>query len=522
MVSFLSQLEVLALRLLEQSLAGRVLVTVAILALGFGVSRGAARLIRYLRQGGDQDDMVERIRGRSDPFGAAVGYLIMIGSLVVALLYMNASATSRMLQQVAQYVPNIVTAILLFLLGVLVTKGIIRSIAWGMEYLRLKEAATIGVSGKIAEAFLTTLKLFLYLVVFEIALIQLGVSPEIINTTLTAASYGVVVLVVLLAFYGFKGLVQNYAAGIYLRNTNVLEPGKRVKLDGESGEVRDVTAFSTTVSTDSGYFLLAPNKELMDSSVLFKRVTAEVETLDDIKDYFVTENSRYPGAAACEMGLTIFGFDITQGDIGEELSETDVAPEELGAVVTELTNEEVRTAFVPSDKITDLAAEFRVWFNNEALLLPYFNTAELFPETEGEHYVLGVGVEGDELLVVDPTSGESGGVYYVDADELMRAMDGIEDGGYLVLAPRGTTAFWRIKKGLIYSHLSLYQQLSKSLELQLSKILRRGEVVKQIVPDAVEDFIERWTEGEHGRVRQMWQPETGGDTKLDEFTDRGG
>jgi hypothetical protein len=248
-------------------------------------------------------------------------------------------------------------------------------------------------------------------------------------------------------------------------------------------------------------------------------VQAEIETLEDIKDYFVSGSSVYQGPASAEMALTMFGFDVTQGDISEYVSEP-AEPDELEDAVDELTNSEVRTAFVEQDKITNLSDEFKIWFNNGALLVPYFDKSVLFPGAEEDSYVLCVGVEGDEILVVDPSTADSGGVYYVDNAEMMRAVAAQGDsGGYIVLAPRGTTAFWRIKNDLIYSSITLYRQLSKSLEMQLSKILRSGRVLKHIVPESVEDFTEQWREGE--AVTRMWTPDehgNGGDHEPDEIT----
>lgn len=519
-MALISQLEQLSLDLLQQSLAMRLAVTFGIVIVGAVLARIARRATDIAwRQRISEQDVVKKLQSRDRQPGRAVEHAFLILTLVVALLYLNASAVTALTAQIGAFLPQAMTAILVFLLGVLLVRGL-GSLARGtIESLGVREhLETVGVSPRLFDMFLRGIKLFFYLVVAEIAVVQLGVSPQIINNTLMAASYGVVLLLVLLGFFGFKDLIQNYAAGVYLRGSEVLQPGKRVKVSGEAGEVRDISTFATTITTDSGYFLLSPNKRLMNSDILFKRVAADIDTLEDIKNYFVTEESAYQGAAVGEMALAIFGFDITQGDISDELDETDPDPATLQRVLGELTGEEVRTAVVGSDKLTDLTSEFKIWFDNGAMLLPYFDAETLFPASQGDRYVLCVGVEGDELLVVDPTSGDTGGVYYVDSAEMADAMRDAEDGGYIVLAPRGTTAFWRIKNDLIYSSLSLYRQLSKSLEVQLSKILRRGDVLKQIVPEPVEDFVERWARERDRDVTHMWTPSRG-DRQIDEFTD---
>lgn len=519
-MALISQLESVMLSMLQQSLAARVAITLVILAVGFGLARVGAHVTRYLwMQRARGRETVERIQQRRSAPDRAVSYVITLLTLAAATLYINASAANQIMSQVAAFVPRVMTAVLVFLLGVVLVRGLMGGLRVLARSLEVREyAESLGVSTKLMDAFFAGIAVFLYLVVVELAVVQLGVSPQIINSTLTATSYGVVLLLVLLGFFGFRNLIQNYAAGIYLRGSDVLRPGKRVKVDGQAGEIRDISVFGTTITTDSGYFMLTPNQRLMDTDILFKRVKADVETLEDIKDYFVAERSAQPGAAVGEMALAIFGFDITQGDISEEMAEDD-GPEALGAVLERLTEQEVRTAVVPSDKIADAGTEFKTWFNNGALLLPYFSKGVLFPAADADQYVLCVGVEGDEVLIVDPTNGDSGGVYFVESSELQRAMNAPDDGGYLVLAPRGTTAFWRIKNELIYSNLSFYKQLSKSLEVQLGKILRRGDVLKQVVPESVNDFIERWTAASgDDHVVRMWAPENG-ETKIDEFTD---
>jgi small-conductance mechanosensitive channel len=502
-----------ALRSVVTNPAAQILVALGILVLGLLVARIAARLARFVWESRVQqeEELVDKIKKRRHTPDKIIQYLIITVTLVGALLTLNVPMLTQF-ENLAAVTSSVITAVLLFTLGVIVVNGVMGLLRSFITNFELRgQIETLGMSPKMLDAFLTGIKFLLYLVVIEIAIVQLGVFDpnQIINTTLTAASYGLVGLLVLLGFFGFRGLIENYAAGVYLRSAEVLEPGKRVKIDDETGEVRDIATFSTTVSTDSGYFMLAPNKELMSKEIMFKRVQAEIETLEDITDYFVSGSTAYQGPASVEMALTMFGFDVTQGDISEYTSES-AETVELEEAIEDLTNGEVRAAFVEQDKITDLADECKIWFNNGALLVPYFDKSVLFPSLDEDSYVLCLGVEGDEVLVVDPSTDESGGVYYVDDVEMLQAVQAIEDnGGYLVLAPRGTTAFWRIKNDLIYSSLSLYRQLSKSLEMQLSKILRSGRVLKHIVPESVEDFTEQWREGE--TVTRMWTPEESGD-----------
>ncbi|EHK02536.1 hypothetical protein HRED_04118, partial [Candidatus Haloredivivus sp. G17] len=139
-------------------------------------------------------------------------------------------------------------------------------------------------------------------------------------------------------------------------------------------------------------------------------------------------------------------------------------PDELINAVEDLTDEQVKAAYVEHDKIGKLSDELKTWFDNGALVIPNFAKPVLFPGSETAHYSLCVGVEGDELIIVDPSADTvSGGVYYADDSEMLQAMDEFEGRkrGYVVMAPKETTAYWRIKNDLIYSDSSVYDELSK-------------------------------------------------------------
>ncbi len=509
----------------DQPILVKVIVSLLILLVGYLVGKTLIKIVKSGYRYFGNKEMIEKIKQRGKRPYKYLEYCVSVVTISLALIYLNSSATNQLFVEVLQSVPSVLTAVLVFILGFLVVKLLMDLLTGFIETLGIKRyARDLGLSPKMVSGFFKAIEVFLYLVVLEISVIQLGVSSEIIGTTLTAASYGAVAVIGLLLFFGFKDIVQNYAAGIYLKSSEILKPGKKVKFEEESGEIRDISSFGTTIATDTGYFMLAPNKDLMDKKVMFKRVKADIETLEDIKSYFVSQEPSYCGPASIEMALAMFGYDISQERIaGESGTEQPggVKPQPLIDAVEKLTNGEVRGAFVEYDNITGLAEEFKIWFNDDALIIPNFAKTVLFPDADTAHYSLSLGVEGDELLIVDPSAHTvSGGVYYVDGSEMLDAMSEHQgrERGYLVLAPKGTTAYWRIKNDLIYCDTGKYEQLSKSLEMQLGRIMRRGRILKDVMPEQVEEFLGKWRGGE--RVDRVWKPRDleGGDKKLDEFT----
>mgnify|MGYP002760442799 CR=1 FL=1 len=432
-----------------------------------------------------------------------------------ALLYLNTGLTATLTQQFASSLPNTLSVLLIGTLGFigvnLVTKfgsGFISRVGT-RNYFR-----EIGLSENAVRLISVGLKGFLYLIVIQVVLEELGIGNTFINTAITASSYAIVFLGAALAFWGFKDLFRNLAAGIYLKNSRLVRPGEKVYLDDESGEIRGVDLFSTQVETDGGYTMMTQNSKVMDANLKFKRTQSDIKTLEDVKKYFIAQDPSFCGPASAEMALSIFGYRYTQEEIGE-LSDTEVGkgvpPKDVDKLVNSvetLTDGEVKAAYVDYEKITDLADEFKVWFNDGALIIPHFAKPMLFPQADTGHYSLCVGVEGDELLIVDPsTDTVSGGVYYADSSEMLEAMGEWEGSsrGYLVLAPEDTTAYWRISKGLIYADETFYDSINKNMELQLRRILRQGRILKNVLPDQLENYLEKWKKEE--KVGRVWKPE---------------
>ncbi len=253
----------IALRSVADNPLVQILLALSILVFGLLLARIASRVTSILWETRVQqeEELVDKLKKRRYAPNKIVQYIVIVVTLLAALFTLNVPVITQF-DSITAVTSSVITAILLFTLGIILVKGTMRVIRSFISNLELRgQVETLGMSPKMLDAFLTGIKFLLYLVVLEIAIVQIGIftPDEIINTTLTAASYGLVGLLVLLGFFGFRGLIENYAAGIYLRGADVLEPGKRVKIDDEYGEVRESDTFSTTVSKDSGYFMLAPN-----------------------------------------------------------------------------------------------------------------------------------------------------------------------------------------------------------------------------------------------------------------------
>jgi small-conductance mechanosensitive channel len=498
----------------------RVLGALLILVFGHLIIKIFKVVIRRLWIRGADDATKKDIERREDNIRLAGNIL---DGLVIsaAIVYINAGIGQTLFTDLVSRSPRIVSALLLGVLGIILIRIITRvfrdflNTVGVNNYLR-----ELGLSRSASNLIAAAAKVLMYVILFQVVLAQLQIGYTFLNQLLNAATWAFAFMIAGLVFYSLKDLFRNIAAGFYLKNSHLVRQGEEVKVDGETGEIKDVSLFSTSVNTDSGYTLLTPNSQLMDSPLRVKRTQSDLETLEDITSYFVAQDPSYCGPASMEMALEIFGYRKDQHQIGEKANAEDgkgVDEEDLMDAVEELTNREVRTAWVGYENITDLEDEYKSWFNDGALIVSNFYKPEIFPDASAGHFVLSVGVEGEEILNLDP-SGTNGGVYYVNKDTLYDAMaDFGHERGYIVVAPKGTTAHWRIKNGLIYAKKSLYEELSKTLESRLRRIMRKGRILKNSTPESMEKYMEDWTAEE--KLTRVWRPEgftgekekTGGD-----------
>lgn len=426
--------------------------------------------------------------------------------ITAAIIYLNTGITEDIYTQTVQMMPDFFSVLLIGILGIIIVNLLTRFTSDFLKTVGAKNyLRELGLSSQSFNLVNLGVKGFLYLLLIQIIMGQIGINSTIINTFVLAASWAAVLLIAGLLLYGFKDVVQNYAAGLYLKNSRRIRPGEQVEINGTIGEIRKISLLSTMVDTNDGYTVMTPNSNIMNSSIRFKRAKSDLDTLEEIKEYFKTE-SEYTKEACIEMALEIFGYYHPQKEVEEEVEKSEEEGENQKAMeaIENLTNKEVRTAFIEHDKITDVADDFKTWFNDGALVICHVKRDPIFAE-DGKQHILAAGVEGSEILVIDPNV-ENGGVYYVGKETMKEAMKG-EDQGYIVLAPEGTTAFWRVKNELIYNDKSYYDELSKTLEARLRKITRQGRILSDVMPQQLKTYTDKWKM--EGQVTKVWEPKGG-------------
>ncbi|MBI2135412.1 mechanosensitive ion channel [Candidatus Woesearchaeota archaeon] len=489
----------------------KLLVTLAIIMVGYVIARLGSQLIFAIAR---RKEVVSMGNVR---LVKLFRYLILIAAILAALAYLQVSFIKdttliiNFLANTYSLLPNILIVILLIVLAI----AIVNLITFGLRRIFDISGISEFMLEQKKEHFLNGMLIFvrtvLYLFTALFLLSLFGVDISGITSALGWVFYGLAALFFLYLFFGTRTMVENLIAGIYLRMSGSFKLGQKVKVEGAEGSIKSISNQGVSIKSDSGYITFIPNREFVKKEISFKNIETDLDTLEKIKSYYVEQKPSYCGPACASMILRIFGYNEPQSKIGE-LSKTEVGagtkPDVLIGVVQQLTKDKVKGAWINVERITNLKDEIRLWLNQGALIIVDYKKSFLFPESNKAHYAVCVAVEGDELVILDP-SGKKGGVYLADAEKVHRGMDTYSEllkakRGYIVFAPEGTTAFYRIEEGLIYADPSLYEDLSNRLKSELYKLTEKTELLETVLPLRVKGFIRKWREKD--KIARLWKP----------------
>jgi small-conductance mechanosensitive channel len=187
--------------------------------------------------------------------------LLLLSFLITATRLMGLEAVALLLEQLLNFLPNIIAAVIIFLLG-----GVVAQFVGNL-------VTTVGSAGGLAHAarFGRIIQYLISLFVVVLALGQLGVDTAILVTAITIAIAAFGLALGLALGLGARGVVQHILAGYYMRQR--FPAGQPIALADVLGEVSAVGSVNTVVSTAEGSVVI-PNGLLADSIVYTPRPPA--------------------------------------------------------------------------------------------------------------------------------------------------------------------------------------------------------------------------------------------------------
>jgi len=485
----------------------KLLLVVIALIVGFSLSKLVARVIYQYRTRHLKSISLDRTQFFSVRLA---NFLILTITVITCLLILQVNIFYHFLPEFYGYLPNLFSLILLIVLSVIVINFIDNAILVILrntgvtDYLRENNQLAVVTGVKYLVSFL------LYLLAILAILGIYGINIEVLAQLFTAIIIAIVAVAAALIFIALKDIASNMGGNIFVTFSSEFKIGKYIRIDGEEGEIKKLGKTSITLTSTKGETVLIPNKLLLKSKIYFRKIKSDLSTLESIQRHFVSQKPSYCGPSCAAIALSIFGIKATQEELGDK-ADTIIGqgthPVTLGKVVEQYTNNKVIAVWIDYDKIHDLKQEIISWLNDDALIMVDYKKNFVFPQSKKAHYSLCVGVEGDDLLLIDPSS-ITGGVYYVDYNTIYQGMNTYSDliqgkRGYMVFAPKGSTGYHRVQNGLLYADRTLYKNLTKTLEHQLDKVFSK-KIFDHILPPKLKKFIQKWEQDE--KIIRVWKP----------------
>lgn len=187
--------------------------------------------------------------------GKFVYWVLILLVVITASDTLGWSAVSEEISNLLGYLPNLLIAIIFFIVGAYIA-SFVRDLIKGATY-------SLGIStGKVISSFVFYL---LMILVTLTALGQAGIDTSIITSNLllilgtilaaAAISYGI----------ASKDLLANILAGFFSRRTFL--PGQTIEIDGIRGEIVEISTISVTILNAEEEKVVIPSHQLITSKV---------------------------------------------------------------------------------------------------------------------------------------------------------------------------------------------------------------------------------------------------------------
>lgn len=237
-----------------------------ILIVGYLVARLVRWIVATVLRRVRFDPLVERtgitgsLRGLGvkTPLSQILAYtvfaLLLISFLITSTRLMGLEAVARLLEALLLFLPNVIAALIIFLIGGIVAQFVGTTIA----AVATSSGLTYGTRlGRVVQYLIS-------LFVVVLALGQLGIDTGILVTAITImiASFGLALSLAL--GFGARAIVRHVLAGYYLRQRFVI--GQPIVFDQVRGEIAGIGGVNTLVATATGRVVI-PNTALLEAVV---------------------------------------------------------------------------------------------------------------------------------------------------------------------------------------------------------------------------------------------------------------
>ena len=191
----------------------------------------------------------------SDLFAKILFWLIMLIFIISASEALNLTKITSTIDAFVRYLPNILGAGLIFILGLMFAhfvKNIIENYA---QKIHLNYGKTLAVA----------IHSVVVVVITVFAIDQLQIETHLLNRIIEITLISLGVTLALSLGFGTKELSRNIVAGLYLKDQ--LKPGVYVELKEIKGLVKKVGAINCSIEGDNKQIYYVPNSSLTENTI---------------------------------------------------------------------------------------------------------------------------------------------------------------------------------------------------------------------------------------------------------------
>jgi small-conductance mechanosensitive channel len=186
--------------------------------------------------------------------GRIVFWVLLILFLMPALKTLQLGYISQLVGQFVSYLPNLLAATLIFLIGLAVARVLAGSVTAAARNANLEYATAVG----------TFVRYFLSLIVVILALAQIGVQTAILTNIFIVLIISLGLALALGLGLGSRAVVANILAGAFVREH--FPVGREIQVQGVSGRIVSIGAVGTTVES-AGREITFPNSLLLENVI---------------------------------------------------------------------------------------------------------------------------------------------------------------------------------------------------------------------------------------------------------------
>ena len=194
----------------------------------------------------------------SKVLGTIVYVILILVFMMMATDILQMEAVSNVVRDVINYIPNLISALILLILGILLAdfiKGIVQT-----------ACDSLGIpSGKIIATFIFYL---VFLTMTISALSQAKIDTSLITSNMTVILGGVVGAFALGYGFAARDTMANFLASFYCKKK--IRLGDVISLDNVKGEVIDMDGSSLTLDTGASTVIIPLNKLTTEKVEIFK------------------------------------------------------------------------------------------------------------------------------------------------------------------------------------------------------------------------------------------------------------